>query len=225
MEEQRGDNMPRDTARLTLRPFEKRDFGPLAELVATTWLRDFPGRPGELASTVELCDYLSQTTWSLVAEQNGTLLGAILLHEKDREVAEERLWRRRGLEAERAAAVSSEAALAVGTEMAGVIEGSALAREYALTGAPEASRSLKLLIVSPNARGLGLGKLLFDKMRSYLRECGAAGYFLLTDDACDVGFYEHMGLVRAVERKSGVPWPGVDPSTDDFHIYVYSERL
>ena len=109
--------------------------------------------------------------------------------------------------------------------MAGVVEEAGLAHEYELTGAAEVACVVKLLIVSPEARGLGLGRRLFDAVRSYLRERGAAGYHLLTDDSCDVSFYEHMGLARAMDRKSEVAWPGGDPATDDFHVYVYSERL
>ena len=217
--------MSQNAAQLVLRPFGERDFHPLAGLMAKTWLPDFPGYPGELAATVELCDYLAQTTWSLVAERGGTLLGAILLGEKDREVADADEWRRRGAEAEREAAGNPDATRAMDLEMAGVVEEAGLAHEYELTGAAEVACVVKLLIVSPEARGLGLGRRLFDAVRSYLRERGAAGYHLLTDDSCDVSFYEHMGLARAMDRKSEVAWPGGDPATDDFHVYVYSERL
>ena len=41
--------MSENVAELTLRPFEERDFYPIVNLIAQTWLADFPGRPGELA--------------------------------------------------------------------------------------------------------------------------------------------------------------------------------
>lgn len=216
--------MSENVGELALRPFEKRDFYPLVTLIAKTWLADFPGQPGELASTVELCDYLGHTTWSLVAERGGTLLGAVLLAEKDGEVADSDEWHDRGAAAEREAAQSPDATRAMDLEMAGVVEGAGLALDYEKTGAPETAATLKLLIVSPEARGLGIGRKLIDAVRAHLRKRGVAGYYLLTDDNCDVSFYDHMGLSREVRRRSEVTWPGEEPDAD-FGIYVYSERL
>ena len=82
----------------------------------------------------------------------------------------------------------------------------------------------ELLIVSPEARGLGIGRKLFDAVRDHLRGRGAAGFYLLTDDNCDVSFYDHMGLRQEVRRRSEVTWPDEEPGTD-FGIYVYAERL
>lgn len=217
--------MSENAAELVLRPFEERDLQQLASLIARTWMPDFPGYPGEVAGSIELCEYLAHTTWSLVAEREGTLLGAVLLAERDREVPDAERWHERGAEAERAAAGDPEATRAADLEMAGVVEEAGLALDYAATGAPEAACAIKLLIVSPDARGLGLGGRLFEAVRAHLRERGAAGYHLLTDDSCDVSFYEHKGLSQAMMRRSEVSWPGADPATDDFHIYVYAERL
>ena len=216
--------MSENVAELTLRPFEERDFYPIVNLIAQTWLADFPGRPGELASIVELCDYLGHATWSLVAEKDDALLGVALLAEKDGEVADADLWRARGSAAEREANKDPLATRAMDLEMAGVVEGAGLALDYERTGAPEAAAALKLLIVSPEARGLGVGKRLFNAVRERVRESGATGYYLLTDDNCDVSFYDHMGLKQELRRTSEVTWPGEEPGCD-FGIYVYSERL
>lgn len=208
---------------LTLRPFAERDFEPLATLLARTWLPEHPGRPGELASKAELCDYLAKTTWSLVAERGGTLLGAALLAEKGRP-ALGAAWEERGAELAREAQADPACAEALRLEMGGVAEEAALADDYAATGAPEADVALKLLIVSPDAKGMGIGGRLFDAVHARLREIGAAGYHLLTDDSCDVSFYEHKGLMQEMSRSSEVEWPGQD-ADGDFKIYVYSERL
>lgn len=218
--------MTENEGKLTLRPFEERDFRQLADLMARTWLAECPGEPAELASTVELCEYLGQTTWSLVAERDGALLGAALVAEGDAAAGSDRAarWSRRAAEARREAQGRPECRRAVDLEMAVVEEEQGLSDEFVATGAPEAAGTLKLLIVSPDARGAGIGGRLLSAVRERLRSTGAPGYHLLTDDSCDVSFYDHMGLRRVTSRRSRVAWPGSSPD-DDFRIHLYAERL
>ena len=211
-------------AELTFRPFDEKDFEPLAELVGRTWLADFPTRAQEAAGRVELAHYLAQATWSLVAERGGQTMGAVLLSERERAAIaggwvalEERLTE----EAEKDPGLAE----AIRTEMSGVEEEAALEADYLATGAPGTAATVKLLIVSPDAKGLGIGGRLFSSALEHLRETGAAGYHLLTDDACDVSFYEHKGLRQALRRRSQAFWPGADPATDDFFVYVYEQEL
>lgn len=215
--------MSENEGELTLRAFEANDFQQLADLMARTWLSDHPGTPGTLAATVELCEYLGQTTWSVVAERDGRALGAALLSERG-EAADAGAWSLRAAEARHEAEGDPACQRAIDLEMAGVEEERALADEFAATGAPEAACALKLLIVSPDARGMGIGGRLFAAVRERLRERGALGYHLLTDDGCDVSFYDHMGLRRMARRSSQVDWPSASPD-GDFGIYLYAERL
>lgn len=212
-------------AELTFRPFDEKDFEPLAELVGRTWLSEFPPRAQVAAGRIELAHYLAPATWSLVAEREGKIMGAILLVERGRETPDAGAWtsleERLTAEAEK----DPELAEAVRVEMDGVREEAELEGEYAATGAPGVDATIKLLIVSPDAKGLGIGGRLFSAAVEHLRETGARGYHLLTDDACDVGFYEHKGLVRAMRRRSGAYWPGVDSATDEFYVYVYERAL
>ena len=57
-------------AELTFRPFDEKDFEPLAGLVGRTWLADFPVAAQRAAGRVELSHYLAQATWSLLAERS-----------------------------------------------------------------------------------------------------------------------------------------------------------
>ena len=109
--------------------------------------------------------------------------------------------------------------------MDGVREEAELEREYASEDPEGADATVKLLIVSPDAKGLGIGGRLFSAALDHLRETGARGYHLLTDDSCDFGFYEHKGLTQARRRRSRAYWPGVDPAADEFYVYVYEQRL
>lgn len=55
---------------------------------------------------------------------------------------------------------------------------------------------LELFIVSPDARGHGVGGGLWKRTMQHLRHRGVNRYFLHTDTACDVSFYDYHGLRR-----------------------------
>lgn len=116
-------------------------------------------------------------------------------------------------------------AATVDLEMGGIAEERALGARFEATGAAEADVEIKLLIVSPAAQGLGLGKQLLSRAARHARNNGAGGYFLLTDDACDVSFYDHLGLRQAMRKTSEADWPGSAAPADDFSIYVYAHRF
>lgn len=212
---------------LLFRPFEERDFEPLARLMAQTWLTEFPEKAALVASEVELAEYLGVSTWSCVCERDGSVLGAILLAEKGEKRLDGGAWADRGRALEAEAAAYPEVARVIEVEMGGVREEGLLAAEYVARGDAEADNVAKLLIVSPEARGLGLGRRLLDALRERLRGRGAAGYFLMTDDSCDVSFYDHLGLTQEMRRRSEAEWPEESKpvGTADFSLYVYAERL
>lgn len=55
---------------------------------------------------------------------------------------------------------------------------------------------LELFVVSPDARGHGVGGGLWKRTMQHLRHRGVNRYFLHTDTACDVSFYDYHGLRR-----------------------------
>ena len=59
---------------------------------------------------------------------------------------------------------------------------------------------LRLFLVSPKARGHGVGGGLWRRLMAYFQACGVKRYFLHTDNSCDVGFYDHQGLVCNAKR-------------------------
>lgn len=213
------------TEKLTWRAFAPEDFERAAVLLGRTWLPEFDGAAQRAASQIELAHYLPQATWSLVAERAGEILGVVLLAERGQEAPEGAGWAELEARLTRAAEKDPRLEEAVRTEMDGVREEAELEREYAAGDPAGAGAAVKLLIVSPDAKGLGIGGRLFSAALDHLREAGAAGYHLLTDDSCDVGFYEHKGLTQAMRRRSGAYWPGVDPERDEFYVYVYDQLL
>lgn len=212
------------TPNVTWRPFGPEDFDAAADLLGRTWLAEFEPEARRAASEAELAHYLARSTWGRVAERPGELLGVTLLAERGAEPLPGD-WDGVEKRARAAAEADPRAAEALRVEMDGVEEEAALEADYEALGAPGAAAALKLLIVAPEAKGLGIGGRLFSAAVERLRETGAPGYHLLTDDACDVGFYEHKGLRQALRRRSGAFWPGVDPAADEFYVYVYDQEL
>ncbi|PWM32929.1 MAG: hypothetical protein DBX94_05215, partial [Coriobacteriia bacterium] len=103
-----------------------------------------------------------------------------------------------------------------------------LSDEYAQSGGIGNGAEIKLLIVSPAAQGLGVGGRLFGEAKRRAAELG--GFYLLTDDSCDVGFYEHKGMRRMAKRASAVEAPACPQTADadddgDFNLYVYAQGL
>ena len=214
-----------ETENLTFRAFAPEDFERVAVLLGRTWLPEFDEAPQRAASQIELAHYLAQTTWSLLAERGDEILGAVLLAERGAVATGDAGWAELEARLTRAAEKDPGLAEAVRTEMDGVREEAELERDYLAGGPLGADAAVKLLIVSPDAKGLGLGGKLFSAALEHLREAGAAGYHLLTDDSCDFGFYEHKGLTQAMRRRSRAYWPGVDPEKDEFYVYVYEQEL
>ena len=213
------------TENLAWRPFEPEDFEATAARLGRTWLPDFGEAAQRAASQIELAHYLARSSWSLVVERDGEVLGVVLVAEPGGHPVGGAGWSELEVRLTRAAEKDDGLAEAVRVEMDGVREEAELEREYASEDPEGADATVKLLIVSPDAKGLGIGGRLFSAALDHLRETGARGYHLLTDDSCDFGFYEHKGLTQARRRRSRAYWPGVDPAADEFYVYVYEQRL
>lgn len=74
--------------------------------------------------------------------------------------------------------------------------------------------------ISSKYRGHGLGKLLFDKMLSYMKQENINDFYLFTDTSCNFGFYEHQGMKRRQEKKAYIT-AGDQTREMDFFIYDY----
>lgn len=209
---------------ITYRAFEPGDFEPVAELMRAQWCCDLAGEAGEYSSAIDLCGYLAQTDWSLVAERgDGEVLGAALLRLNNKR---EDAWERRRTSLVREASTDPELEAEVRRDVDVLEEEARLSEEYGASGRLGSKAELKLLIVSPRAQGFGVGSRLFEAASH--AAAGNGGLYLLTDDSCDIGFYDHKGMRRMVSRASEVETPAC-PQTDDasdgdaFNLYVYAQ--
>lgn len=199
------------------RPFAPEDFESVTELFYQQWDTEVGERLGRLDAQVNLCNYLMDADWNLVAESaDGQLLGVLLVETGVQPEPTRAAWRTR--REELLAQIAPGATF--GREVCQVeAEELALSRRFRRTedGRREVAAEFKLLIVSPAARGLGVGGGLVRHGEGHLRQMGAAGYYLITDDTCDVGFYDHLGLSRLATEASAAE-PGIN-------LYVYGKEL
>lgn len=71
------------------------------------------------------------------------------------------------------------------------------------------------------ARGMGLGKRLFQAVMDNMRQEGIGTVFLFTDTSCNYGFYEHQGMVRRAEQTQRI-WLGQESGEMTFFVYDYT---
>jgi len=67
-----------------------------------------------------------------------------------------------------------------------------LKREFGV----RADAEVLLLIVGSRSRGRGIGRRLLDETVSRLSDKGCGSFMLFTDDDCDYGFYDKIGMRR-----------------------------
>lgn len=197
----------------------------LASLYATLWCADLPSNLARLAGQQAILPYLKKSQYGICFTHQDMLLGAVLagtqhatpdtslfeqLNQQDLLTAfEARICSaRKNLDPSQQELLTK--ALAVDNEELSVAH-------KVLTNTPHAyaDAEIYLLMVSPAAQGLGLGGALFTAAEEALAHAGARGYFLMTDDECDVSFYEHKKLTRYQEI----------PFSKNINIYVYGKEL
>lgn len=200
-----------------IRPFDAADVPAAAELFRRTWLGDLPPKEGSLAATLVLGAYLSDHAWGLVACDRKEMLGIILGGLRDTDQSAR--WARLGEEA-LAQARELDPSLPGRIQADSLIEAeeARMTQELKASDLPQADATIQLLLLAPGARGHHLGSRLLDAARSWFASQGARGYFLMTDDECDVGFYDHLGLQRMRTRSVETPRGTVG-------VYAYGELL
>lgn len=200
----------------SLRPLEERDVEPLAGLLADLWFPDAPAALRGTLGTIELCHHLLHHDWSLVAEKDGVAGGVILCASRG-SAPHYDLWRGRidRLMGTLPARELWDAATRAGIEV--LEREQALSDGIAAEAAPYADASVELFVTGPALRGRGVGGRLFSAAVDHFREADARGFYLMTDDDCDFGFYDHAGMSR-VRTAPGTP-------TCAAEIYAYARAF
>ncbi|MCL2446859.1 MAG: GNAT family N-acetyltransferase [Oscillospiraceae bacterium] len=82
--------------------------------------------------------------------------------------------------------------------------------------------SLEFIAVSKQAQGLGIGKALWNQALSYLHAAHVQSIYLITDSACNTGFYDNNGFSQVSAKDAVYSYSsGQKRST----VFVYEYQL
>ena len=184
-----------------LRPMRRADIDALVDLLRRTWYADGEPQVQTMVARADLEFCLARTTTAIVAEYRGRAVGVALGHinrktggrfpvnRHHKAACKAMLRLMRTAEGRRGA----HELLVLG------VEGERMTATARRRGHAYDAEVI-LLILDRMMQGSGVGARLFDGMEQAFRQAGAQRYFLYTNTGCNVGFYDHRGLTRRVER-------------------------
>lgn len=201
-----------------IRRLRRADYPALVELIRQTWYADQTDgdtgghEPADRArrhsvawrlAAIDAHDCLARATHAAVAEQNGRIIG-VILGSVPAKVTRMQILRHRWQQASLALPMLANRAGRNGLrEQLAILHAD---RALIQTTGNDYQAEIVLFLVSPEAKGQGVGGRLFAHMLDRFHALGIRQYFLFTDTTCDYGFYEHKGLERmAAETLSLAP--------------------
>ena len=139
--------------------------------------------------------YLEPSTHGTIAEVDGKFMGLLLARVFDAPVMFPEV-RRMLLEQEREMKSQNDENYARALEEAYAMRALETKLEAKSHINDLTQAELELFLVSPDARGHGVGGGLWKHTMHMLRNNGVNRYYLHTDSACDVSFYDYHGLSK-----------------------------
>ena len=81
---------------------------------------------------------------------------------------------------------------------------------------------LAFFAVSRSCRGIGIGKMLFQRAIEYMKAQKISSFYLFTDTSCNYGFYEHQGMRRQGAKECSMEIGG---QTEKFEFFLYDYHI
>ncbi|WP_238418997.1 GNAT family N-acetyltransferase [Gordonia sp. 'Campus'] len=169
------------------------------------------------ALEIYLRERLLASTWTRVAEKDGSVVGIIMGRVDGEPRLDDRTTNRLRLWAHTARATIL--GLPQWKSLQGFFGFDDVAAEIAAATGKPLTDELTLFAVASTTRGHGVGKSLYQAYLDHLRDRGRTDYFLYTDSLCTFGFYERQGMSRAGAGDMGVV---LDGAPEKLGVYVYT---
>ncbi len=200
------------------RNFQKSDEAIIAKIINDTWQFSHYSNPetGMLAAKIYLLGSLAEATFQQVCELDGEPVGIILCRSNRKRKDKLVNWVKYTLPmiatgfrymGARDNRLLSEMDGNVSKTTHGLLQKSGL----------DFDGELVFFAVNEKTRGLGIGKELYQRGVTYLKEAGVNRFYLFTDTRCNYGFYDHMGMTQVGEDQL-VLKEGEEPTI----FYLYS---
>lgn len=198
-----------------LRPIKKDDYQAIHQMIGQEWHQDLYQVDKTLADAyvnfdVNAC--LQASTFGRVAEIDGQVLGVVM----GRDLSQNPTLGSLAKDLNKSLAILLQAPDEVRKELTDFYHLEKGTYKQLVDDSPyDYDGEVTLFILSPEARGKGLGSKLFDAVVNYLDSQNCQNFYLYSDDACNFGFYDHRGLCQrqAIDVK-----PGQDQG---FKYYLY----
>ncbi|MCL2370546.1 MAG: GNAT family N-acetyltransferase [Firmicutes bacterium] len=171
----------------------------------------------QAAMEVYLSIFLSSATFGKVAVLNEKVIGAIICGVKN---DTKRLIHLQGDMASNALALLT-AAEAERKDFSEHLSNSFQAIGQLLEGTSGHDGSLDFIAVTKEARGLKIGKLLWDEAVKYFKSKKCKSIYLISDSACNVGFYDHNGFDKIDKTEARYNYSNGKKKFDIF-LYEYN---
>ena len=209
-----------------IRDIEEKDLPALKTLIVEAFgdgwnLRRFDQESDVFGALLDvyLSIFLNSSTFGRVAEREGKVVGAVLASAKgdaatfrlfQQDIAPNTLALLSASEAERTDIVTH---LATSFQTIGQLLENRV-EEY--------DGSLEFIAVSKESQGLGIGNALWKEASVYLESKKVKSLYLISDSACNIGFYEHNGFSRVASSEAVYDYT---TGQKRFDIFVYEYRL
>ena len=202
-----------------LRELEKQDIPALEDVIRKTWDYDKFATPktARKLAKVYLATCLTNQTYTRVAEVNGVPVGLILGKNIEKHHCPLK-YRLRQIFAVCGLLISKE-----GRGILNFYKGvDGIDSQLLKQCNKDYKGEIALFALSPEYRGLGIGKMLFHCLLAYMKSQSISEFYLYTDTSCNFGFYEHQGMVRQQQYKHLIDLKG---QKGELEFYLYDMAI
>ncbi|BDR54283.1 hypothetical protein KIMH_03940 [Bombiscardovia apis] len=225
MSEMQDQQTPTQQAsQVTIRPMTWADVDQVVEEFNNTWSSKDSGEAqiSLLNARHFVLRYLTETTNARVAELDGKFMGVALMRVQGQPL----LFSQAQAELDMVDRRLSDSVLGrKNLRRITIWHGLEDGVEAQSKEADASQAELKLFVVSQAARGRGVGGKLWRDMLSQLDSKGVQRFFLHTDSACDVSYYDHIGMERVAARIAADQAESIQDGNFYDDIFIYAAPL
>lgn len=205
--------------KITLRKFQPEDSPALEAIIRQTWNYDQLCAPktAEKLAKVYLYSCLTNQTFTQVALHEGIPAGIIMGKNNSTHKCPLR-FRLKQFFSIASLYISKE-----GRRVSHIFKNvSTIDKELLQKSGHTYEGEVAFFAVSPNYRGKGIGKILFNALLEHMKSENISNIYLYTDTTCSYAFYEHQGLYRRCQKTHTFQ---IGPHQNQMTFFLYDYQI